>query len=69
MGKSVKDLLRFIGKKGDLLCEGSLRFPIVVTDAKEHFGRIDLLVSTQGEGSGVGEGWVSSKRVQFKEQV
>lgn len=58
----AKQLAEWIGRKVDLVTEhGQLRVAGTVKDARETFGRIDVLFAPS---SGSGEAWISSARVE-----
>lgn len=55
-----------IGRRGTMTYEhssGDLEFPVNILDAREAYGRLDVLV-TPAEGSG--QAWVSADRVKVR---
>ncbi len=60
---TTTELAALIGRRG-LLRDGlparAMAYPIVIRDARERFGRLDLLVEPV---DGTGEGWVCSEHV------
>lgn len=58
---TAQELAAYVGKSATLESEG-VSIPVTIKDARESYGRIDVLVSpTQGEG----ETWVDVKRVRM----
>lgn len=59
--KRTPETEAFIGRSGFMLVEG-LRVKVKVVDARTHFGRIDLQVTSTHGGE---PQWVSVDRVEF----
>ena len=55
------ELAKYIGMNGTL-STGSLRVPIVISDARQVFDRVDVLVEPVG---GMGVQWVSIERIKL----
>ena len=55
------ELAKYIGMNGTL-STGSLRVPIVISDARQVFDRVDVLVEPVG---GIGLQWVSIERIKL----
>lgn len=67
---SAKEMARHIGRRGRVEIavgggDGALHVPIEVTDARHHFGRLNLCITPVG---GAGEAWVSEARVTFDDE-
>lgn len=57
---TANEMLKYKNRLGWLKVELSLTFAVVIIDAREKFGRLDLLVHPR---TGDGEKWVSAERV------
>ena len=55
------ELAKYIGMNGTL-STGSLRVPITISDARQVFDRVDVLVQPVG---GIGFQWVSIERIKL----
>jgi hypothetical protein len=55
------ELAKYIGMNGTL-STGSLRVPIVISDARQVFDRVDVLVEPVGS---IGLQWVSIERIKL----
>ena len=55
------ELAKYIGMNGTL-STGSLRVPIIISDARQVFDRVDVLVEPVG---GIGLQWVSIERIKL----
>ena len=55
------ELAKYIGMNGTL-STGSLRVPIIISDARQVFDRVDVLVEPVG---GMGVQWVSIERIKL----
>lgn len=60
---TASSLLGLIGSRGQYV-NGSLYIPVVITDAREVFGRVDVCIEPVG---GSGSQWVSRAAVRLTE--
>jgi|TARA_R110000822_G_scaffold112009_3_gene242872 hypothetical protein len=58
---TVLELKKYIGMNGTLSV-GSIRVPIIISDARQVFDRVDVLVEPVG---GMGVQWVSIERIKL----
>ena len=67
---TAESLASLVRKNGTLrVVERSgavLHVPVVILDAREVWGRIDVLISPQTQYGEAGEAWVSSERVKVR---
>lgn len=61
---TTADMAKLLGRKGELKTEG-LSIPVEIEDARESFGRTDVLVRPVG---GRGTTWVSLERVWLNDE-
>jgi hypothetical protein len=60
---TTADLARYLGQSGTLTTAEGLSVAVSIIDARNMFGRIDLLVTPE---AGEGQAWVSEGRVTIK---
>ena len=66
---TAADLAAYVGQHGILRVQtgsAALDMPVVILDAREAYGRIDVLVSTDGQEDHAPNTWVSADRVKIR---